>query len=69
MKYIELNAFLNINGIASSGGNAKYIIRNEEIKVNNKIETRNKKKLTSGDKIEYQDQILIVKEEDCKKEI
>jgi len=69
MKYIELNAFLNINGIASSGGNAKHIIRNEEIKVNGVIETRNKKKLNDGDKVEYQDQVLIVKEEICKKEI
>jgi len=69
MKYIELNAFLNINKIASSGGNAKYIIRNNEIKVNGVVETRNKKKLFDGDKVEYKSEILIVKEEICKKEI
>jgi len=66
--YIELNTFLNIKGIATSGGNAKYIIRNEEIKVNDKIETRNKNKLFPGYKVQYKNQILEVKKEDCQKE-
>ncbi|MBW3020659.1 RNA-binding S4 domain-containing protein [Candidatus Woesearchaeota archaeon] len=66
-KYIELNTFLNIRGIASSGGNAKHIIRNEEIKVNGDIETRNKRKLFPKDIISYNNQTFEVKEEECQK--
>jgi ribosome-associated protein len=49
MKYIELNTFLKIKGIASSGGEAKNIIRSKKVKVNNEVETRNKRKLVEND--------------------
>ena len=52
-KHIELNNFLKILGIANTGGRAKLIIRAGEIKVNGEIETRNKRKLHSGDFVEY----------------
>ncbi|MBW2998125.1 RNA-binding S4 domain-containing protein [Candidatus Woesearchaeota archaeon] len=66
-KYIELNTFLNIKGIATSGGNAKHIIRNEEVKVNGNVETRNKRKLFASDVIEYDSETFEVLEEECKK--
>lgn len=68
MKYIELNAFLKINNIARSGGDAKHFIRGENVKVNGIIETRNKKKLVAGDVVEIKDQKFIVEEEVCIKE-
>ena len=39
MKYIELNAFLKVKGIASSGGEAKQMIRAETVKVNGEVDT------------------------------
>lgn len=59
-KYIELNTYLKIKGLASSGGEAKHKIRNEEVKVNGEIETRNKKKLFGGEKIEVNDKVFVV---------
>lgn len=51
--YIELNAFVKIKGFAPTGGQAKVIIRSGAIKVNEIVETRNKKKLREGDVVEY----------------
>ena len=51
-KHIELNNFLKIVGIANTGGQAKLIIRAGSVTVNGEVETRNKKKLRSGDVIE-----------------
>lgn len=68
MKYIELNTFLKVKGIASTGGKAKNLIRNEKIKVNNIIETRNKRKLIKEDIVNYNDQDYIVEEKFLLKE-
>lgn len=65
-KYIELNTFLKLKGIASSGGEAKNKIRNEEVKVNGQIETRNKRKLHANDKIEIEGKRFILKSEEIK---
>jgi ribosome-associated protein len=62
MKYIELNTFLKVKGIASSGGEAKNIIRDNKIKVNNEIETRNKRKLIKDDIVEINNNKYIVEE-------
>jgi len=51
--YIELNTFLKINLLATTGGQAKIIIRSGAIKVNSIVETQNKKKLREGDTVEY----------------
>ena len=65
-RYIELNTFLKIKGIASSGGEAKQIIRIEQVKVNGIVDTRNKKKLHKGDKIEVKGKTFVLKEEEIK---
>ena len=52
-KYIELNAFLRVNGIAGTGGKAKLIIRAGSVMVNGEAETRNKRKLHAGDVVGY----------------
>ncbi len=61
-KYIELNNFLKIVGIANTGGSAKIIIRAEKVKVNGEIETRNKRKLHANDVIEYSGKRYVVDE-------
>ena len=52
-EYVELNAFLKKLGLAATGGQAKLIIRAENVKVNGEVETRNKRKLRDKDVVEY----------------
>jgi ribosome-associated protein len=49
---IELYKILKFEGIASSGGEAKYIVGNGQVLVNGLVETRKRKKIISGDTIE-----------------
>ena len=53
IKHIELNAFLKISGVEGTGGSIKLAIRSGSVKVNGKVETRNKRKLHAGDVVEY----------------
>jgi ribosome-associated protein len=64
-KFIELNAFLKINNIGNTGGQAKLIIRSGTVLVNHEPETRNKKKLHAGDIVEYEGKKIVVKKEQC----
>ncbi|MBU3110483.1 MAG: RNA-binding S4 domain-containing protein [Clostridium sp.] len=50
---IKLDNFLKWAGIASLGSEAKIYIKNEEVKVNGKIETQRGKKLVVGDIVEF----------------
>ena len=50
---IKLDAFLKWAGIASQGSEAKFYIKNEEVKLNGVIETQRGKKLVKGDVIEF----------------
>ena len=59
-KYIELNAFLKLKNIATTGGQAKILIRSGNIKVNGNVETRNKKKLIANDVVNYGDSEYII---------
>lgn len=59
-EFIKLDSFLKYTGIATLGSEAKFYIQNGEVKVNNEIETRRGKKLYSGDKIQFQDDIYII---------
>jgi ribosome-associated protein len=65
-KYIELNTFLKIKGLAATGGQAKQAIRSEEVRVNGEIEIRNKRKLRPGDVVEFEEKKFEVKREEIK---
>lgn len=52
--YIELCNFLKIKGLALTGGQAKIVIRNEQVKVNGVIDIRNKLKLRDKDTVEFE---------------
>jgi ribosome-associated protein len=60
-KYIELNTFIKMNGLAATGGQAKILIRSEKISLNGTLEVRNKKKLYDGDVVEYDGKKYVVK--------
>lgn len=65
-KFIELNAFLKVNLLATTGGQAKNIIRTGEVLVNGVSEKRNRKKLHAGDVVEYLGKKITVTKEICK---
>lgn len=46
---VDLYKVLKFEGIASSGANAKHMISNNEVLVNNQLETKKRKKLMAGD--------------------
>jgi ribosome-associated protein len=49
--FIELNAFIKQKCLATTGGQAKLLIRSGKVLVNSVVETRNKRKLHKGDKV------------------
>jgi len=51
-EYIQLNQLLKILRISQSGGQAKLMIEDGEVKVNGKVDFRVRAKLYPGDKIE-----------------
>jgi len=50
-EYIELIQLLKATGIAQTGGHAKMIVENGEVRRNGQIELRKRAKLVSGDEI------------------
>jgi ribosome-associated protein len=58
--YIQLDQFLKLKNIVSSGGEAKHLIREGAVLVNGEVETRRGRKLRSGDKVEFDGQKFTV---------
>lgn len=57
---VELYKILKFEGMTASGGEAKQVIDDGQVMVNGEIETRKRKKIVSGDIIEFaMDKILI----------
>lgn len=52
---VELYKVLKFENIASSGGEAKYMIADGLVRVNGQVETRKRKKINPGDVIEIDD--------------
>ncbi len=59
--FIELNKVLQILNIAQTGGHAKILIQNEEVKVNGEIETRVRKKMVKSEVIELENFHITIK--------
>ena len=55
---VELYKILKFEGLVSSGGEAKTIIDHGQVMVNGEVETRRRKKILSGDIIEYMNEKL-----------
>ncbi len=53
-KYIELQDFLKVIGLATTGGQAKVLIRAGVILVDGKVDTRLRRKLRHGMIIEHE---------------
>jgi ribosome-associated protein len=50
---IELYKILKLESLVASGGEAKYVISDGQVIVNGKVETRKRKKIFSGDVVEF----------------
>lgn len=50
---VELYKILKFEGIVASGGEAKAVIDGGQVLVNGEVETRKRKKIVSGDTIEF----------------
>ena len=59
-EYIRLDNLLKFAGIAPTGGQAKFIIQNGEIKVNGEVCTMRGKKMRNGDKAQYRQRVIEV---------
>ncbi len=49
---LRLDNFLKLSAMSGTGGQAKLLIQNGDVKVNGEIETRRRRKLSVGDVVE-----------------
>ena len=59
-EFIELYKILKIEGLSSSGGEAKAVIAAGQVLVNGMVETRKRKKIIAGDHIEFRNKKIHV---------
>ncbi len=59
-EYIKLQDLIKFAGIVPTGGQAKFLIQNGEIKVNGEVCTMRGKKMRNGDTAQYEDKIVEV---------
>lgn len=57
---VELYKLLKFEGLAGSGGEAKHIISEGHVLVNGEVETRKRKKINSGDIVEFGEEKLSI---------
>ena len=59
-EYVELFKLLKIKDMVSSGTGAKQVIDEGHVKVNGEVETQRRKKIRSGDTVEFQGMIITI---------
>ena len=57
-EYIELIKLLKVTNICGSGGEAKHVVNEGEVKLNGEIESRKRAKIRTGDKVEVFNEII-----------
>ncbi len=58
--FIRLDSLLKFAGLVYTGGHAKMVIQNGEVKVNGEICLMRGKKIYKNDKVEFENQGIIV---------
>lgn len=61
---IQLDQFMKLTGLVSTGGQAKRVIQGGQVLLNGVVETRRKKKLKHRDKVTFGGQTLMVEFEE-----
>ena len=59
-EYIELHKLLKLSGVCGSGGEAKEAVTSGQVKVDGETEIRKGKKIRPGQKVEFQNTVLLV---------
>jgi ribosome-associated protein len=59
-EYIELVKLIKLLGIAETGGHAKNMIDDGEVKLNGILESRKRAKLRAGDKVEMAEITILI---------
>lgn len=54
LRTVRLDQFLKFSGQVQTGGHAKIVIQNGDVKVNGTVETRRRRKLVAGDRVGYE---------------
>jgi ribosome-associated protein len=57
---IRLDQFLQVQGIAATGGQAKVLIQSGEVSVNGAVETRRRRQLRIGDVVTFDEDEFVV---------
>ena len=57
---LTLDQFLKILGWVDSGGQAKVAIQSGEVQVNGQVDTRRRRQMAVGDRVEFQGQSAVV---------
>lgn len=57
-EFIELNKLLKLLGLVGTGGEANMRIVDGEVMVNGEEDTRKRRKLRSGDKVEFDGEVI-----------
>lgn len=58
---VELYKILKFEGMVASGGQAKAVVADGQVRVNGKIEIQKRKKIVSGDTIEFNNETIGIK--------
>ncbi|MDX2462886.1 MAG: RNA-binding S4 domain-containing protein [Porticoccus sp.] len=58
---VELYKILKFESMVGSGGEAKMVIADGQVLVNSEIETRKRRKIVSGDMIEFGDEKIQIR--------
>lgn len=62
-EYIRLDNLMKFSGLCDTGGRAKFLIQNGEVKLNGEVCTMRGKKIRVGDRVEYQGRVVTVETE------
>ena len=57
---VELYKILKFEGMVGSGGEAKLVIADGMVLVNGEVETRKRKKIVAGDRIEFDGEAILI---------
>ena len=63
-EFIELHNLLKITGLCHSGAMAKHLIADGQVKVDGKIELRKRCKIRHGQKVQFNEQDIMVVDEE-----
>ena len=59
-EFIKLQDLLKFASLVSTGGEAKIVILDEEVRVNGEVCTQRGKKIRPGDNVEFRGEVLTV---------